>query len=235
MKRRVVRWEEACESTTNPDSTRGYACGQASFSRSRSLSRLGHRTRRRRTRKRPTIRSSWPRGTFRSGRRPESGGPFSRARLPRSRRAMACAPRGRRSDHRGSDGGRQRLPGRNLRGRRGSDLGTGGTVTTSGTHRASDPQAGAASRLQGERPHAMEGASARPLDPAPVGIRVAGTGGCTIEGTAGPGCSTRRLFRRRRSWHLPHPDLLLGSRRLLSRNQSPPRRPPPRGRRICRL
>ena len=42
---------------------------------------------------------------------------------------------------------------------------------------------------------------------------------------------------RRRSWHLPHPDLLLGSRRLPSRNQSPPRpkRPPPRSRRICRL
>ncbi len=47
--------------------------------------------------------------------------------------------RGRRPDHRGSDGGRQRLPGRNLRGRRGPDLGTGGTATTSGTHRASDP------------------------------------------------------------------------------------------------
>ena len=47
-----------------------------------------------------------------------------------------------------------------------------------------------------------------------------------------------RLFRRRRSWHLPHLDLLLGSRRLLSRNQSPPprpKRPPPCSRRICRL
>ena len=63
--------------------------------------------------------------------------------LGRGRRAPGgrwpARPRGRRPDHRGSDGQRQRLPGRHLRGRRSPDRGTGETATTSGTHGASDP------------------------------------------------------------------------------------------------
>src|SRR5271157_5735424 len=88
------------------------------------------------------------------GRRSDRAGRAARPGLGYGRRAVGHSlgrgcrapgrrwptrPRGRRPDPRGSDGERQRLPGRNLRGRRSPDLGTGGTATTSGTHRAADP------------------------------------------------------------------------------------------------
>ncbi len=180
-----------------------YARGRASFWRLAIALALASGTgpgpRRAPECRRPPTRSSWPRGSVLAWEAAGSGGLSSPARPPCSRGPRACAPARPSSGSSRSrwTGARASRPTSTRRARSGSR----GQGTTAPGRRCARSlrtrKPGAAQPLPALRPDAVEGAAARAHDPAAVGIRRAGTGGCTTgtggcTAVAGPGVCPRR-------------------------------------------